>query len=72
MDLKGGVSTSDDGPQSGEEHFHFDKKYEGRWKHLKDDIDFPSMKNQRTKKDIKYFGKKSGDQRAWYEVEVNG
>lgn len=30
------------------------------------------MKHQRTGKDIKYFGKKSGDQRAWYEIETHG
>lgn len=66
------MSLSDDGTPEGGEHFHFDKKYESRRKHLKDDIDFPAMKNQKTGKDIKYFGKKSGDQRARFEIEQSG
>lgn len=71
IDLKGGVSASDDDSPA-DKNFHFDKKYEGRRKHLKDDIDFSSMIHQQTKKPIKYFGKKVGDERVWYEVDQRG
>lgn len=57
LDLKGGVTTGDD-KHAPEGHFHFDKKYDGWRKHLKDDIDFSSMVSQKSKKSIKYFGKK--------------
>lgn len=70
--LKGGFSTSESEHADASTHFHFDKKYEGRWKHLKDDINFASMKHQRTGEDIRYFGKKSGEKRAWFKVEPRG
>ena len=30
------------------------------------------MKHQQTKKDIKYFGKKVGNDRVWFETELHG
>lgn len=72
LDLKGGVTTADDDTTTTGTHFHFDKKYEGWRNHLKEDINFSSMKNQQTGKDIRYFGKKIGDTRAWYEIDLKG
>lgn len=65
------MSAADDN-HAPDSHFHFDKKYEGRWKHLKDDIDFSSMIHQQTKKPIKYFGKKVGNERVRYEIDQGG
>lgn len=67
MDLKGSIEASDN--ESSDARFQFDKKYEGWVKHVKDDIDFSSMVHQKTKKPIKYFGKKVGNERVWYEID---